>query len=131
MCRSTNLIYFLFLLLFISCKEKLTGDGGKIIGRWEESGKKFDLKDSTNSVIWYEFDKETNADSYVGEFTYKLDTLKKTLIATTNMVGTDGHTKFKQVFFEKNYQIRKDTLVLSYTSPTTGALIKTTLVKRD
>lgn len=115
--------------LFASCSEGLKGDEGKILGRWEQAGKKYDPNDSTNSVIWFQFQDKENAKSYVGEFTYKLDTTKKTLTATTHMIGTDGHTKFQQVFFEKNYVIRKDTLTLSYISKTTGQNLKTVLVR--
>ena len=131
MNRSNKLFFFLLLLLLISCKKNSITDEGKIIGRWEESGKKFDLRDSTNSVIWYEFNTEADANSYVGKFTYKIDTLKKTLTATTNMIGTDGHTKFKQVFFEKAYVIKNDTLTLSYISPTTGKKLKTILARKE
>ena len=131
MYSSTNLFFFLLLLLLVSCQKNSSTDEGKIIGRWEESGKKFDLRDSTNSVIWYEFNTEEDANSYVGKFTYKMDTLKKTLTATTNMIGTDGHTKFKQVFFEKAYLIKNDTLTLSYISRTTGKELKTVLVRKE
>lgn len=129
-----SLVYLLFsfalALLASSCSNGLTGDHGKILGRWEEAGKKFDYADSTNSVIWYQFDEELNANSYVGEFTYKLDTAKKTLTATTHMIGTDGHTKFNQLFFEKNYVLRNDTLILSYISKTTGKELKTILIRK-
>lgn len=124
------LVLFIVFALLASCSKGLMGDEGEILGRWEEAGKKFDPKDSTNSVIWYDFQDETIAKSYVGEFTYKLDTVKKILTATSHMLSTDGHTQFKQVFFEKAYVIRKDTLTLSYISKTLGTELKTVLVRK-
>ena len=131
MSWSNKLLFFLLVVVLASCKDKLPpGDEGRILGRWEEVGGTFNETDSISYFQWYEFMQEGKANSYVGEFTYKLDTITKKLAATSHMIGTDGYTVYKQPFFEKTYTIKKDTLIFSFTSRTNGKYFEIHLLKK-